>query len=73
MFRGTQVNELIYIVLNARFSQHSVRYDAAGDPEERETVGPSRVVKMIGRLSPTCPGHILKRDRRTSRNVFDKN
>src|SRR5918993_1412090 len=73
MFRRSQVNELINIVLNARFAQDRVRYDAAGDPEERETVGASGVVKMIGRFSPPCTGHILERDCRISRNVFDKN
>jgi hypothetical protein len=73
MFRRSQINELIDIVLNARFAQDRVRYDAAGDSEERETIGASGVVKMIRRLSPPCPSHILKRDCWISRNVFDKN
>ena len=56
MLRRSQINELIDIVLNARLAQYRIRYDAAGNPEQSETVRGLRLSAItIPQLDPERP------------------
>src|SRR5262245_40031525 len=67
---GTEVNQLVDIVLNTGLSEDGIGHDAAGNTKQGKTVGTCGVVKMIGRLPTAASRHILKNDGRISGNMF---
>src|SRR5512145_2652454 len=66
----TEVNELVYVVLNTGYTEHRVCHEGRPHAADGKTVGLRSFIDVIGSLAASPGRHILDDQCGVSRNMF---